>query len=593
MEASVGSSARPRAIERLLFAAALVGFAVAALDLSFGGFLFFIGPIRISSRAPLRPFAIGVMSLAAALWTVDRTTTTPSWTRIRSWSSPVAICASLITVLAGIWFSSRAAGGADSYGYVSEAFLWARGNLVINEPLTSIDPVVAEAAVPLGYRLAPDGAMVPVYSPGLPLAMAAAFKIGGTTAMYMVVPLLGGLAVWCTFLIGRRLSGERTGLMAAILLATSPIFLFQLFAPMSDVPVSAWWLAAVALATSAAPWRAFLSGFAASLAVLTRPNLVPLAGVVGLIAAAGQVRPKTFLAFAAGIVPGCVAVAIINRVLYGSSIVSGYGSLETLFKWSHIPTNLHRYPAWLVEVQSPLIFLAVAAPLTLLSNGSRNDEGLRSRETTILLLIYCVAVFLCYIAYLPMDGWPFVRFLLPAIPVMLVLVGTTIVSIIGLTPVSARGALFVACCGLIAGSYVSRAGELGAFTMRENERRFVAVGSYLGHELPERAAVLSVMHSGSLRLYGQRATLQWGRIPPTELDRVVTLLQADGFAPFVLVDGPEEEQFRRRFGAASPIARLDWPPAFEYFSFPGVRIYSLADRDEFLRGRTVLTRPIP
>ena len=45
--------------------------------------------------------------------------------------------------------------------------------------------------------------------PASPLAMAAAMRIAGDAAIFAVVPLLGVLAVWSTWLLGRRLAGPR------------------------------------------------------------------------------------------------------------------------------------------------------------------------------------------------------------------------------------------------------------------------------------------------------------------------------------------------------------------------------------------------
>jgi asparagine N-glycosylation enzyme membrane subunit Stt3 len=45
----------------------------------------------------------------------------------------------------------------------------------------------------------------------------AVFKlIGGAKAVYLVVPLLGGLAVWATFLMGSRLAGAFVGACGAV-----------------------------------------------------------------------------------------------------------------------------------------------------------------------------------------------------------------------------------------------------------------------------------------------------------------------------------------------------------------------------------------
>ena len=67
---------------------------------------------------------------------------------------------------------------------------------------------------------------------------------GGRDAVFLVVPVLGAAAVWLMFLLGSRVAGPTAGALAAVLFAASPIFLFQVVQPMSDVPATAWWLLA-------------------------------------------------------------------------------------------------------------------------------------------------------------------------------------------------------------------------------------------------------------------------------------------------------------------------------------------------------------
>src|SRR5205823_4851466 len=71
-----------------------------------------------------------------------------------------------------------------------------------------------------------------------------------------------------------RSAAARVG--GALLLACSATFVFHLIQPMSDVPVTAWWMLAAVLLFRGTDRSAFLAGLACSAAILTRPNLVPL-----------------------------------------------------------------------------------------------------------------------------------------------------------------------------------------------------------------------------------------------------------------------------------------------------------------------------
>ena len=66
------------------------------------------------------------------------------------------------------------------------------------------------------------------------------FRLGRRTrGLFSTSSLLGGVAIWATYLMGARVAGPMVGFAAAVLLATSPVFLYQLMAPMRDVPVTA------------------------------------------------------------------------------------------------------------------------------------------------------------------------------------------------------------------------------------------------------------------------------------------------------------------------------------------------------------------
>src|SRR5262245_23794276 len=150
----------------------------------------------------------------------------------------LAIALTIVTAILGIRFGTFTASGADSYGYVSQADLWLQRTLIVEQPLGRDAPwrEAVWTLSPLGYRPGDErGTMVPTYSPGLPMLMAAFKATGGANAVYYVVPLLGALAVWLTFILGRSISGSHAGAFAALALAVSPAFVFQLMWPMSDV----------------------------------------------------------------------------------------------------------------------------------------------------------------------------------------------------------------------------------------------------------------------------------------------------------------------------------------------------------------------
>lgn len=574
---------------------AAISFAVAVYDIVTGGFHVTIAGLRISSVEAYKPFRNGIACACAAFWLRDRHAAGHSWwNRLNRWSAPLAACAAGISVLLAIRFGIFVAGGSDAYGYVSQAALWAAGRLIVPEPLAPIGRALGIITAPLGYRPAVvAGASVPTYAAGYPMLMALATKLGGDAAVYFVVPLCAGIVVLTTYLVGARLAGPRTGFLAAVLLTCSPMFLFESLEPMSDVPVTMWFLVAWWLLLKDRTWATAAAGLATTGAVLTRPNLTPLAGVLLLVALRGRPRVTRGVWFVLGTLPGVVAVAAINRHLYGTAAMSGYGSLSELFEWNNLVPNLQRYPVWLVQLHTPAILLALAAPFV----GRREPDAERAipdpRGVALWMIAFGVALLLSYLFYGVFEDWPYLRFLLPAIPLLFVLSANVFVAFLLRIPMAVRGATMFAACVLLGTWYLKKADQVGVYVIGFSERRYESVGRYLERALPPNAAVITVIESGSVRLYGKRATLRWDEVPAGRLDQTIDTLRATGHTPYILLEDWEQSMFRARFAPGDLAGRVDWPPAIECYGPVTVRIYDPADRTRYLAGERWLPKIVP
>lgn len=87
------------------------------------------------------------------------------------------------------------------------------------------------------------GEVLPKYAPGYPLLMAVFYLVGGDTAMFLVSPVCGGLAVVGAFFLFRRWSNSAVALVAAAIFAANPIYLFYsgyLLAHASEVCFTVW-----------------------------------------------------------------------------------------------------------------------------------------------------------------------------------------------------------------------------------------------------------------------------------------------------------------------------------------------------------------
>ena len=200
-----------------------------------------IGPFRVSSSDSIRPLIVAASAGTIYIAFCGPKAAREGALRLLRALTPrrVALILTSVVVAVGIANNSWGVGGSDSYSYASQMDLWLRGELKVPVTMASEVPWPNALATftPFGYTaVARDAAIAPVTPPGLPLLMAAFKSIGRHASAFLVVPLTGGLLVWSTFLIGRRLGSDRLALAGAWLVATSPTFLMMFKSQMSDVP---------------------------------------------------------------------------------------------------------------------------------------------------------------------------------------------------------------------------------------------------------------------------------------------------------------------------------------------------------------------
>ena len=418
------------------------------------------------------------------------------------------------------------------------------------------------------------------------------------------------LAIVATYVMGLRLGGQGIGLAGAALLATSPSFLFQLTAaPMSDVPVTAWWALALALVLVDHLAAALFSGLAVSLAILTRPNLAPLALIPvaaliweGLRDRARLRRAVTRAAtYSAGVIPGCVLIGMLYAAWYGSPFKSGYGSLDSIYHWPNAWPNLARYPAWTAESQTPLVALAFAAPMLVSRVSHAGRVASQARVIAMSWVGFIVLVLASYLLYEAFNAWWFVRFMLPAFPPLLVLTSVSIVALsqrlsLGRSAQRKGGAWLrvlipSALVAVMMWHGIVYAIDHDVFSAR-SERKYAAVADYVSRRLPPNAALLSMQHSGSIRYYSGRATVRFDHIEPAQLESTLAALAEAGYRPYILLEPWEVPQFRKRYTGFSPLSSLDWPPV-AVMRNTDIRFYDPADRPASLAGRPLLTETVP
>lgn len=472
------------------------------------------------------------------------------------------------------------AGGSDSSGYISAGDLWRRHDLFRADgaSLWASWPNAGQILSPLGYRAGPiSGTSVSSYPPGFPLLVAAAMTVGGALAGHLVAPIMAAVLVGCAFALARRIAGDGAGLVAAALMACSPVVLLNAVDAMSDIPAAACWMLAWLMALRATAGASAAAGLAASLAMLIRPNLAPLALIITMVTAFSRasdlgadedariVRWRRVAAFLMTASVGPLMLAWSQAALYGSPFASSYGAWQGLFDRAYVGTNLRMYPRLFAQTHTvlPVIGLALV-PLALTRRRWHCSYSARIAVLSACALL--VLNVLIYLPYTPFDHWPFVRFLLPGMTALMVLFAATLTLatrwlwhrlwwLALVAPVLALVAPVLALLVVVQGVPYSRY----ALDEWRGQRSVLLMGRYLHEVLPADAVVLSFMHSGAVTYYTGRPVVRLDVLDPPMLDGVVADLQQHGLHPVLVIDRlGEEPRFGQRF-TASPLGRLDWP----------------------------------
>jgi hypothetical protein len=521
-----------------------------------------LGFLRLTARNPSRSVAVAVLAVGLYLLLYGRAL----WRARQDWLTKYGrMAGGLLSVAAlavALRWATYAATWADPSGYVSQADLWLQGNLRIAQGWAGqFDwPRVDWVFAPLGYRPGTEPhTIVPTYAAGVPLLMALAKVLLGARGPYIVVPVLGALGVGLTHRLGRRLLGEAEGLVAAALLATSPVFLTHVMFPMSDVAAMTLWTLSAVLLFGTRSVSLLLAGLAGSMAILIRPNLAPVAVALAL-ALACRTRPGGFnlraaasdvLVFFAGLVPGTASVAALHEYLYGGLLQSGYGNAASLYNLSSGTKNLSLYVGWIWATNG---ILALLIPLGLLLPGVLTlvprREATGGISPKVLVLGTTAAVWLCYLFYYSFDTAFFLRFLLPAWPMMTVAMAGALAWLSRLAPARWQPPLVIALGLAVAGVQWRAAVDLGAFRWQESEQRYVQVARGVASVTRANAMIFSMQHSGSIRYYAHRPTLRYDELAPGYLDKAIADLEAKGYHPYAVLEDFEADVFRERFSSS-------------------------------------------
>jgi hypothetical protein len=561
--------------------AALLAVTATILAVS-GGFRTTVGGFRVSARSPLLVTLLAFINFTIWLSQARRSNAVESdlarvWEALNRHSKFIVAIALISTTVVAM-YSTRSAAGADASGYVSQAAAWTQSLPPLHFELVAQDLPGADPwlTTPLGWRpvdwtdMDLPGVQAPTYPPGLPLLMALPHAVSGITGATSVVTFSAAVAIVATGLIAAKLGGSIAGVIAAILIGFTPIFIHQSIQPMSDVPVTAAWMLCFVL-LSPHKSRSLPAGIACGIAVLIRPNLAPLAVLPLLLA-------QRKIVFATPVAAAGIFLAVMQALWYGSPFQSGYGATDELFAVSNILPNIGRYSRW---------WLATAPALLL---GVFGVYRLRSHRLAQAMAAFGVLVIGAYLIYAVFDDWSYLRFLLPSLAISAVFAGIALAKWIERWPITVRVLLLFAVVVGVTAYHIAIARSLDTFKLADQLARVATVADYLNKNVHPGAVLLSGEQSGSMRYYTHRSILRWEAASAATLTEAFEKLVKTDRPIFIVLDAWEEPLFRAKLAAAVP---LDWPPMLVAGTTHRTLVWRLSDGERFRRGETVDTIRLP
>src|SRR4030095_4920208 len=127
--------------------------------------------------------------------------------------------------------------------------------------------------------------------------------------------------------------------------------------------------------------------------------------------------------FAAGITPASAALLLIQWRLFANPLASGYGAVSDLYSLRNIAPNLAAYSRRLIEGEMPALLSVIAAVVILVAARPGTSRAPDLRRAVILATLAFVIVALSYLPYGVFAEWSYLRFLLPAFPLVFVAIG--------------------------------------------------------------------------------------------------------------------------------------------------------------------------
>jgi 4-amino-4-deoxy-L-arabinose transferase-like glycosyltransferase len=368
--------------------------------------------------------------------------------------------------------------------------------------------------------------MAPSYPPGLPLHMALLGILGGwSEAPFLAAPIAAIAAILLIYAVARELGLSR-GLSAAgaLMLAACPIFFGMAVQPMSDVPATAWVLAAIYFGLRARRregW-AVAAGAALGVAVLVSPTNA--LAVIPLLVALPPGWRAVVRAFAGG-VPFAVFLLLYNNATFGSATSTGYEAILTrTMSAANVLPEIRHHGFWLGALLTPLV------PLAWIAVGF--DRRVPGRDRA-LLLAWFGAFFAFYCFYEVYDDWWAVRFLLPGIPAMIV--AALLIARDARLPPRWKKVVGPALLAAIVAVGVIHVARFRLPSIGRGERVYRDASRGAARLVPARSLIAAMQMSGALKYYAERPSLRSDHVRPERFAEIRRRAEERGMPLYALL----------------------------------------------------------
>src|SRR5262245_37698419 len=220
-----------------------------------------------------------------------------------------------------------------------------------------------------------------------------------------------------------------------------------------------------------------------------------------------------------------------------------------LYAFDRVSLNARRYLGWFIQTQTPMVLLWAVALFAV--------PALDATRRGFLILAYPVSVLSLYLAYLSFDDWRYLRFLLPAYPVVLAALAAVFVRFA--ETVQPRR-LAIAAVAVVTVSLAIQewmfARSAGAFRAGVGEARFAHAVDF-ARTLPGNAIFLADAYSGVLHIFTGRDLLRCVLIPENNFDLAMVTLARQGHSLYFIGDPFEVDRFKGEYANTDAAKRFD------------------------------------